>query len=225
MKIESKKWFYLIVVLIIAVGFLILIGYSQKLDNSTGDGAQPINLGGGRVQTIKTEEGRVALKDGTLAIYINGGIYKCVCTPGYSYRIIEFDDLGERIANTNSPEDSGKGNNEYFLDGQYYGQRFGMCDVVTCEKNKEPVEIRLVEFVKIGERMSELRKVPEYKTSPLRKYLEVEFNYCADEQLCNEPKTLVLYVDREGSDGDGNYNGERSIYKTRQCNSKFTERN
>ncbi len=84
----------------------------------------------------------------------------------------------------------------YYLDGEYYGYK--MCDVMICNKIDNPINIKLTEYKKIGEKESLETKdylVPEYQTVNLSGKIKIEYEYFTDKN-CKNKKIFSTIINK-----------------------------
>lgn len=135
------------------------------------------------------EDETVLSEPTSLEIDIEGYLESCIDEP-----VIFIYEDGDWI----KPNRELPGKEMYFLDGTYYG--YGMCDYIVCNKIKNPIQVSLVEYVKIGEReapadsfLNEGAQVPEYETKSLEGEIKIELNYYTDSQ-CNNKELFTTTV-------------------------------
>jgi len=138
---------------------------------------------------LDKEDETVLIEPTLFEIDIEGYLESCIDEP-----VIFIYEDGDWI----KPNRELPGKEMYFLDGTYYG--YGMCDYIVCNKIKNPIQVSLVEYVKIGEReapadsfLNEGAQVPEYETKSLEGEIKIELNYYTDSQ-CNNKELFTTTV-------------------------------
>ncbi len=128
------------------------------------------------------------IKSNKFQAHINGYIQTCLDYP----KIFIYENKNWREVNTQLPLEK-----EFFLDGKFH--EYIMCDYVVCNKIEEPLEINLIEYIKVGERKAPKEKwtkykVPVYKTKNLRGKIKIKLNYYTNSD-CTNNKTYFKIIE------------------------------
>jgi len=138
-----------------------------------------------RCQIEEIQKPNYSISDNTLLVDIRDSyIPACLWKPS----IYIFENGSWRKVNRYLP---GKG--MYYLDNNLKG--YGLCDVPVCQKIENLLEIKLVEYKRIGEREVEYLgrnyTVPVYQSVKLKGKVKVEFEYFSDKECKNK----IIYSD------------------------------